>query len=202
MNNRSKAINNSKSNDIKEEKETISPYLIWLDMEMSGLNPETEAILEVALIVTDNELNIIDQLDSIVINQPDDILSKMDSWNNAVHTKSGLVARVQTSTTAIADAEKVIVDFIKKYAKKGSAPLCGNTIYQDRKFIIKYMPALESFLHYRLIDVSTLKELAKRWYPNMPAFEKHNKHEALADVIESIEELKHYRKHLLIDSNS
>ena len=171
-------------------------------MEMSGLNPETEVILEVALIVTDNELNIIDQLDSIVIKQPDDILLKMDSWNTAVHTKSGLVARVQASATSLTDAEKIIVDFIKKYVKKGSAPLCGNTIYQDRKFIIKYMPALESFLHYRLIDVSTLKEIAKRWYPNMPAFEKHNKHEALADVIESIEELKHYRKHLLIDSTS
>ncbi len=180
-----------------EKKETMSKYLIWLDMEMSGLNPDTDAILEVAVVVTDNELKIIDQLESIAINQPDSVLSNMDSWNTAAHTKSGLVERVKASQISVDVAQDMILHFLKKYLKKNTSPLCGNTVYQDRKFIIKYMPKLEDFLHYRLIDVSTIKELAKRWYSDMPVFEKHNKHEALADIIESIEELKHYRKFLM-----
>ncbi len=186
-------------NKTLEKKEIMSKYLIWLDMEMSGLDPETESILEVAVVVTDNDLNIIDQLDSIAINQPDSILSSMDSWNTAAHTKSGLVERVKNSKISVDDAQELVLNFIKKYVKKNTTPLCGNTVYQDRKFIIKYMPKLEEFLHYRLIDVSTIKELAKRWYGDMPVFEKHNKHEALADIIESIEELKHYRQHLMLN---
>lgn len=181
-----------------EKKEIMSKYLVWLDMEMSGLNPDTDAILEVAVVVTDNELNIVDQLDSIAINQPDFIISNMDSWNTAAHTKSGLVERVRSSQISVDDAQDMILHFLKKYLKKNTSPLCGNTVYQDRKFIIKYMPKLEEFLHYRLIDVSTIKELAKRWSSNMPVFEKHNKHEALADIIESIEELKHYRQHFIL----
>lgn len=185
-----------------KKKEIMSKYLVWLDMEMSGLNPDTDAILEVAVVITDNELNIIDQLDSIAINQPDSILSNMDSWNTAAHTKSGLVERVRSSQISVDDAQDMILHFLKKYLKKNTSPLCGNTVYQDRKFIIKYMPKLEDFLHYRLIDVSTIKELAKRWSSNMPVFEKHNKHEALADIIESIEELKHYRQHFILPTNS
>ncbi len=189
--------NKENFNKTLEKKETMSKYLIWLDMEMSGLNPETDSILEVAVVVTDNELKIIDQLESIAINQPDSVLSNMDSWNTAAHTKSGLVERVKRSQISVDDAQELVLNFVKKYVKKNTTPLCGNTVYQDRKFIIKYMPKLEDFLHYRLIDVSTIKELAKRWYSNMPVFEKHNKHEALADIIESIEELKHYRKFLM-----
>jgi oligoribonuclease len=181
-----------------EKIEIMSKYLIWIDMEMSGLNVEKDSILEIAVVVTDNQLNIIDTLNSIAINQPESVLSNMDAWNKSAHSKSGLIERVQNSTITVLDAQTQILNFIKQYVSKKTTPLCGNTVYQDRKFIIKYMPQLEEFLHYRLIDVSTIKELAKRWYSDFPAFEKHNKHEALADIIESIEELKHYRQYLML----
>lgn len=183
--------------DKNNNSNQISKYLLWLDMEMSGLNVETEVVLEVAIVITDNQLNIIDQLDSIVIKQPEHVLTAMDSWNQAVHAKSGLIGKVQNSTISIATADTMVAEFLKPYFKPNQAILCGNTVYQDRKFINKYLPQLENFLHYRLLDVSTIKEIVKRWYSDLPKFEKHSKHEALADIQESIEELKYYRTHIM-----
>jgi oligoribonuclease len=168
--------------------------LVWIDMEMSGLVPERERILEVAMLVTDAELNEIAQAPVLVIHQPDAVLDAMDSWNRSTHGKSGLVDKVRASTLDEAAAEKILVDFLKPIVAARTAPLCGNTVHQDRRFMARYMPALDEYLHYRIIDVSTLKELAKRWRPDVIAgFAKEGKHEALADIQESIEELKHYR---------
>jgi oligoribonuclease len=168
--------------------------LVWIDMEMSGLVPERERILEVAMLVTDAELNEIAAAPVLVIHQPDAVLDAMDSWNRSTHGKSGLVDKVRASTLDEAAAEKILVDFLKPIVAARLAPLCGNTVHQDRRFMARYMPALDEYLHYRIIDVSTLKELAKRWRPDVIAgFAKEGKHEALADIQESIEELKHYR---------
>jgi oligoribonuclease len=172
--------------------------LVWIDMEMSGLVPERDRILEVAMLVTDAELNVIAAAPVLVVNQPDSVLDAMDSWNKSTHGKSGLVDKVRASTLTEAAAEQVLVDFLKPLVASGTAPLCGNTVHQDRRFMARYMPALDSYLHYRIIDVSTLKELAKRWRPDVIAgFAKEGKHEALADILESIEELKHYRRTFL-----
>ena len=172
--------------------------LVWIDMEMSGLVPERERILEVAMLVTDAELNAIATAPVLVIHQPDAVLDAMDNWNKSTHGKSGLVDKVRASTLTEADAERVLVDFLKPIVASGMAPLCGNTVHQDRRFMARYMPALDAYLHYRIIDVSTLKELAKRWRPDVIAgFVKEGKHEALADIQESIEELKHYRSTFL-----
>ena len=168
--------------------------LVWIDMEMSGLVPERERILEVAMLVTDSELNAIATAPVLVIHQPDAVLDAMDSWNKATHGKSGLIDKVRASSLTEAEAEKILVDFLKPIVAAGVAPLCGNTVHQDRRFMARYMPALDTYLHYRIVDVSTLKELAKRWRPDVIAgFAKEGKHEALADIQESIEELKHYR---------
>ncbi|MCE3268650.1 MAG: oligoribonuclease [Burkholderiales bacterium] len=173
--------------------------LVWLDLEMTGLSVEKNVIIEVAVVITDSNLNILDETPSYAINQPESELKKMDKWNLGTHTKSGLLTRVRESTHTTAEVEAILLKFVKKYAFKGQSPLCGNTIHQDRKFLVKYMPKLEAYLHYRNLDVSSLKELAKRWYPSIfAAFTKHNKHEALADIHESINELKHYRKNLLV----
>lgn len=172
--------------------------LVWLDMEMTGLNPDINVVLEVAVVITDSELNILNQTSSFAIRQPNEELAKMDKWNLNTHTKSGLLTRIKEEGVDLIFAEHEIISLIKQYVPKGKSPLCGNTIYQDRKFIIKYMPTLEGYLHYRNIDVSTIKELARRWYPNtIEGFKKHNKHEALADIYESIEELKYYRAHIM-----
>ena len=171
--------------------------LIWLDMEMTGLDPELNVVIEIAVIITDTNLNVLVESPSYAIYQPDEELNKMDKWNVSTHTKSGLLDRVKSSSYSLEDVESELLLLIAKYVPKGCSPLCGNTIYQDRKFIIKYMQKLESYLHYRIIDVSSIKELAKRWYPAVASgFEKHNKHQALADVYESIEELKYYRNKL------
>lgn len=168
--------------------------LVWIDMEMSGLVPERERILEVAMLVTDAELNAIAAAPVLVIHQDDAVLDGMDSWNKSTHGKSGLVDKVRASTLGEAEAEKILVDFLKPLVGPRVAPLCGNTVHQDRRFMARYMPLLDEYLHYRIIDVSTLKELAKRWRPDVIAgFTKEGKHEALADIQESIEELKHYR---------
>lgn len=173
--------------------------LVWLDMEMTGLNPVENVVLEVAVVITDSELNVLAESASYAISQPAEELAKMDKWNVNTHTKSGLLERIATSGVALADAEKDLLRLIKKYVHKASSPLCGNTIHQDRKFIVRYMPELEEYLHYRNIDVSTIKELARRWYPKVAeGFKKHNKHEALADIHESIEELKYYRQHIML----
>lgn len=173
--------------------------LVWLDMEMTGLNPIENVVLEVAVVITDSELNVLAESASYAIIQPAEELAKMDKWNVNTHTKSGLLERIATNGVSLADAEKDLLKLIKKYVHKASSPLCGNTIHQDRKFIVRYMPELEEYLHYRNIDVSTIKELARRWYPKVAeGFKKHNKHEALADIHESIEELKYYRQHIML----
>jgi oligoribonuclease len=173
--------------------------LVWVDMEMSGLVPERERILEVALVVTDSELEAIAEAPVYVIHQPDEVLDAMDSWNRSTHGKSGLIDKVRASTFTEAEVERRLVEFLKPIVGERLAPLCGNTVHQDRRFMARYMPLFDAYLHYRIVDVSTLKELAKRWRPEVIAgFTKEGKHEALADVYESIEELKHYRRTFLV----
>ena len=172
--------------------------LVWIDCEMSGLDPEKERLLEIAVIVTGPELEPRIEGPVLVIHQSDALLHGMDAWNKGTHGKSGLIDKVKASTLTEAQAEQQIIEFIKRYVSKGASPLCGNTIGQDRRFLVKYMPQLESWLHYRNLDVSTLKELARRWKPDVfNAFKKRQAHTALADVHESIDELIHYRTHFL-----
>lgn len=169
--------------------------LVWMDLEMTGLDPKTCFIIEIASIVTDKDLNLIAQGPSLVIHQPQPVLDAMDDWNKKHHGESGLMEAVQKSTTSLEEAEKQTLAFISQYSKAKSSPLCGNTIYQDRRFLIEYMPTLENYLHYRLVDVSTIKELVKRWYgPEFQSPQKKQKHKALDDILETIEELKFYRK--------
>ena len=172
--------------------------LVWLDCEMTGLDPEVDRVLEIAVIVTGPQLTPRVEGPVLVIHQSDAQLDKMDAWNKGTHGKSGLIDKVRASSTTEAEAEQLIIDFLSAYVPKGSSPMCGNTIGQDRRFLVKYLPKLEAFLHYRNVDVSTLKELAKRWKPEVcDSFKKAQKHTALADVHESIDELEHYRRHLL-----
>ena len=172
--------------------------LVWLDCEMSGLNPETERLLEIAVVVTGPGLEPRVEGPVLVIHQPDAVLDAMDAWNKGTHGRSGLIDKVRASTLTEADAEQQIIDFLSRYVPKGKVPMCGNSIGQDRRFLVKYMPRLEAFFHYRNVDVSTLKELARRWKPEAyDSFKKAQRHTALADVHESIDELVHYRQHLL-----
>ena len=172
--------------------------LVWLDCEMTGLDPEKERIIEIAVIVTGPDLTPRIEGPVLVIHQDDALLNAMDAWNKGTHGRSGLIDKVRASTTTEADAEAELVAFLSRYVPKGTSPLCGNTIGQDRRFLVKYMPRLEAFFHYRNIDVSTFKELARRWKPEVySAFKKAQKHTALADVHESIDELLHYREHFL-----
>jgi oligoribonuclease len=172
--------------------------LVWVDMEMTGLEPETDRIIEVAMIVTDMHLNVLAEGPVLAIHQSDETLDKMDAWNKGTHGRSGLIDRVKASTVDEAQAEAEFLAFMRQWVPKGKSPMCGNTIGQDRRFMVKYMPKLEEFFHYRNIDVSTLKELGRRWKPEMVAgFKKAQKHTALADIIESIEELKYYREHFI-----
>jgi oligoribonuclease len=172
--------------------------LIWLDMEMTGLDPEKERILEIALIVTEPDLTVVAQAPVLVIHQSDVLLDAMDKWNQSTHAKSGLIGRVKASTLTEPQAEDILLEFLKPLVPSGKSPMCGNTIGQDRRFMVKYMPRLEAYFHYRNLDVSTLKELSLRWKPEVyRSFTKASKHEALADIQESIDELKHYREHFL-----
>ena len=172
--------------------------LIWLDMEMTGLEPATDRIIEVAVVVTDAQLTVRIEGPVIAIHQTDAVLDTMDAWNRGTHGKSGLTDRVRASTIDEATAAARIEAFLKPYVKKGASPMCGNTIHQDRRFMANYMPGLETFFHYRNIDVSTLKELARRWQPALlTGFKKHQKHTALADIHESIDELLYYRAHMM-----
>lgn len=181
-------------------KQKNSNNLVWLDMEMTGLDPVNNVVLEVAVVVTDSELNVLAESPSYAIIQPDEELAKMDKWNVGTHTRSGLLERLKIDGVELAFAEAEILKLLKKYLNKGQSPLCGNTIHQDRKFIVRYMPKLEEFLHYRNLDVSTIKELCRRWYPEViTGFSKHNKHEALADIHESIAELKYYREKIFLN---
>ncbi|MDO8774783.1 MAG: oligoribonuclease [Burkholderiaceae bacterium] len=172
--------------------------LVWLDCEMTGLDPDNERLIEIAVVVTGPNLEPRIEGPVLVIHQSDALLSKMDKWNQGTHGKSGLIDKVKASTLSEAEAEAQIIAFLKHYVPKATSPLCGNTISQDRRFLVKYMPKLDAFFHYRNIDVSTFKELAKRWRPEVyKSFKKHQKHTALADVHESIDELEHYREHFL-----
>jgi oligoribonuclease len=172
--------------------------LVWIDCEMTGLDPEKERLLEIAVVVTGPHLTPRIEGPVCVIHQSDELLEKMDAWNKGTHGRSGLIDKVKASATSEQDAEEAILTFIKKYVSKNASPLCGNTISQDRRFLVKFMPKLEAYLHYRNLDVSTLKELSKRWKPEVfNNFKKQQKHTALADVHESIEELVHYREHFI-----
>ena len=172
--------------------------LVWVDMEMTGLDPDNDRIIEVAVVVTDSQLNVLAEGPVFAIHQPDAILDGMDAWNKGTHGRSGLIDRVKASTVSEADAEKALIDFLKNFVPAGKSPMCGNSICQDRRFMARGMPKLEAFFHYRNLDVSTLKELCKRWKPELASgFKKHQKHTALADIVESIEELKYYREHFI-----
>lgn len=172
--------------------------LVWLDMEMTGLDPEKERIIEVAVVITEPDLTIVAEGPVLVVHQPDSLLDAMDSWNKSTHGKSGLIDRVKASVLTESEVEDQLIAFMAQYVPAGKSPLCGNTVSQDRRFMFNYMPKLEQFFHYRTIDVSTLKELVRRWKPELlKGFEKHSKHEALADIYESIDELKYYREHFI-----
>lgn len=172
--------------------------LVWLDCEMTGLNPSTERIIEIAVIVTDAQLQVRVPGPVLVIHQSDALLNAMDAWNKGTHGRSGLIERVKASTLTEAQAEEQLLSFLRRYIPKGKVPLCGNSIGQDRRFLALYMPKLEAYFHYRNVDVSTLKELARRWKPEVvKGFKKAQRHTALADVQESIDELQHYRQHFL-----
>jgi len=172
--------------------------LIWLDCEMTGLDPEKERLLEIAVIVTGPHLTPRIEGPVLVIHQSDAQLNQMDAWNKGTHGKSGLIDKVKASMLTESEAEQLLLDFIKQYVPKSASPMCGNTISQDRRFLVKYMPRLEGYFHYRNLDVSTLKELSRRWKPEVySAFKKQQRHTALADVHESIDELAHYREHFI-----
>ncbi len=172
--------------------------LIWVDLEMTGLNPEVDRILEIATLVTDKDLNIVAEGPNLIVHQPDSVLDAMDEWCTTHHGESGLTQKVKDSALSEAAAEQQTLEFLKEWAEAGASPLCGNSIWQDRRFLIRYMPGLDSFCHYRNIDVSTLKELARRWRPEVvDGVQKKGSHRALDDIKESIEELKHYRTHFI-----
>jgi len=172
--------------------------LVWVDMEMSGLVPDKDRILEVAVVVTDADLEPIAEAPVYVVHQPDSVLDGMDSWNKSTHGKSGLVDKVRASTFTEAEVERRILEFLKPIVAERAAPLAGNTVHQDRRFMARYMPLFDAYLHYRIVDVSSFKELAKRWNPKaLEGVVKDGRHEALADVYESIEELRHYRRTFL-----
>jgi len=175
-----------------------SDYLVWIDLEMTGLKPDTDVIIEMATIVTDLDLNTVAEGPVIAIHQPPEVLEAMDDWNKRTHGASGLIERVRSSTYTMASAEKRTLESLTLLVEPGSSPMCGNSICQDRRFLARHMPTLEKFFHYRNLDVSTLKELARRWAPGLiPGFSKRGEHMALADIRESIRELAYYREHFL-----
>lgn len=172
--------------------------LVWVDMEMTGLNPAVDRIIEVAIVVTDGSLNVVAQSEAIAIRQSAAVLDAMDQWNRSTHGRSGLVDRVLASNWTEATAEQALLDFLAPLVPSGKSPMCGNSICQDRRFMARYMPRLEAWFHYRNVDVSTLKELCKRWRPEVArAFVKRSAHTAMADIAESIDELRHYRDNFL-----
>ncbi len=171
-------------------------HLVWVDMEMTGLRPEVDRIIEVAVVVTDGKLEILAQGPVLAIHQPDSVLAAMDAWNTATHGRSGLTERVRASTVTEAEAQTRLIDFLRPWVPPGKSPMCGNSICQDRRFMARTMPEFEAYFHYRNLDVSTVKELCKRWRPEVAkAFAKRSAHTALADIEESIDELRHYREH-------
>ncbi|HQQ33519.1 MAG TPA: oligoribonuclease [Methylophilus sp.] len=173
--------------------------LIWLDMEMSGLLPDSDRILELAVVVTDAELNVLAESPVLVVHQSDAVLDGMDAWNKGTHGRSGLIEKVKASILNEAAAAAQMLNFLKEYVPAGKSPMCGNSICQDRRFMARYMPELEAYFHYRNLDVSVFKELARRWKPEIyNGFKKASRHEALADIYESIDELKYYREHFIV----
>lgn len=170
--------------------------LIWIDLEMTGLDPEKMVILEIASVVTNDDLVILAEGPNIAINYPKDILNEMDEWSDTHHKASGLLNRVRESSYNCRHAEQETLKFLSAHCRKGESPMCGNSVWQDRRFLTKYMPELEKFFHYRMIDVSSIKELVNRWYPGIPPYEKKKAHLAQSDIIESINELKYYRQHV------
>lgn len=169
--------------------------LIWIDLEMTGLRPDSDRIIEIALLVTDASLNVVAEGPVLAIHQPDEVLDAMDAWNKSTHGRSGLIDRVRASRLDEAEAERRSLEFLAGHVPNNASPMCGNSVCQDRRFLVRRMPALEAYFHYRNLDVSTLKELVRRWKPELAkGFVKQSKHEALADVLESIEELKYYRR--------
>ncbi len=186
----------SQNNGMKRRPDELN--LIWVDLEMTGLDPEKDRIIEVALVVTDPDLNVLGEAPVFAIHQSDEILNGMDAWNRGTHGRSGLIDRVRASNVTEAMAEDALIEFLGQYVPKGKSPMCGNTICQDRRFMAKTMPKLEAYFHYRNLDVSTLKEIARRWKPELvDGFKKMQKHTALADILESIEELRYYREHFI-----
>ena len=178
---------------------TNNNNLIWLDMEMSGLLPDSDRILELATVVTDAELNVLGESPVLVIYQSDAVLDGMDAWNQSTHKRSGLIDKVKASTLDEQAATTQMITFLKQFVPAGKSPMCGNSICQDRRFMARYMPDLEVYFHYRNLDVSVFKELARRWKPEIySGFKKASRHEALADIYESIDELKYYREHFIV----
>lgn len=176
-------------------------FLVWMDLEMTGLNAESDKILEISTVITDIELKLVATGPQLAIFQEEHVLDRMNQWNKEHHGSSGLIDRVLNSNITVEAAEEKTLYFVREYVKEGEAPLCGNSIHQDRRFLYQYMPALNGYLSYRNIDVSTIKELSFRWFPDLPRFEKQNKHTALEDVHESIAELAYYRKHVFRDQS-
>jgi oligoribonuclease len=172
--------------------------LVWIDMEMTGLDPDRDRVIELAAIVTDPNLNVLAEGPVFAIHQSDQVLDGMDAWNKGTHGRSGLIDRVKASTVDEAQAATEMIAFLQRYVPAGKSPMCGNSICQDRRFMARHMPTLEAFFHYRNLDVSTLKELCRRWRPELIAgFKKHQLHTALADIRESVEELRYYRQHFI-----
>jgi len=175
-----------------------SQNLIWIDLEMTGLDPDNDLIIEIATVITDKNLNVLAQGPVIAVHQSDAALAAMDDWNQQHHGQSGLIDRVKASTISAAEAERLTIEFLKQWVPENTSPICGNSIGQDRRFLYRYMPKLEAYFHYRNIDVSTLKELAARWAPEVKdGFNKESTHQALDDILESIEELRYYREHFI-----
>ncbi len=173
--------------------------LIWIDLEMTGLSPDSDHIIEIATVITDGQLNVVAQGPVLAVHQPDAVMATMDEWNTRTHGESGLTERVKTSSLTAADAERETLAFIQQYVPKNKSPLCGSSICQDRRFMAREMPQLEAYVHYRNLDVSSVKELVKRWKPELCAgFVKKNTHKALDDILESIDELKYYREHFIV----
>jgi oligoribonuclease len=171
---------------------------VWVDMEMTGLSPDSDRVIEIAVVVTDAQLDLIAEGPVLVIHQPDRILGGMDSWNTGTHGRSGLIDKVRASTLDEEGATDQLLEFLAPLVPRGRSPMCGNSICQDRRFMARWMPRLEAYFHYRNVDVSTLKELARRWQPEVHrSFDKKSRHEALADIYESIDELRHYRTNFL-----
>lgn len=185
--------------DIPARNGPDESWLIWIDLEMSGLSPETDRIIEAAVIVTDGNLEIIAESRSFAVHQPEMVLDGMDQWNKSTHGRSGLIDRVRASRDTEADVESALLAFLAPLVPAGKSPMCGNSVCQDRRFLARYMPRLESWFHYRNLDVSTLKELCKRWQPAIAkGFEKRSAHTALADIRESIDELRYYREKFIL----